>query len=88
MTASIAGTTEGQGQEPMLIDIKALKQMLGRDVRSLERDELARRIPRPIRLGRSKRWRVAEIRDWVEAGCPKVRLWEAMRKPMRTARAG
>jgi len=28
------------------------------------------RLPEPIRLGRSVRWRADEIRRWIEDGCP------------------
>lgn len=27
------------------------------------------RAPKPIRLGRCARWRVAELRGWIESGC-------------------
>jgi predicted DNA-binding transcriptional regulator AlpA len=34
--------------------------------------------PRPVSLGRSKRWRLAEVQDWLEAGAPNREQWEAM----------
>lgn len=39
------------------------------------------RIPLPVRIGgsRSVRWRVAEIRAWLDAGCPVRATWEANR---------
>ena len=37
------------------------------------------RLPRPIRLGRSVRWRADEIRAWLDAGCPPRDKWEEMR---------
>jgi predicted DNA-binding transcriptional regulator AlpA len=39
------------------------------------------RLPRPIQLGRSVRWRAEEIRDWVAAGAPCRDRWEQMRGP-------
>ena len=27
-------------------------------------------LPKPIRLGRSVRWRASDIAEWVAAGCP------------------
>jgi predicted DNA-binding transcriptional regulator AlpA len=69
----------------LLIDIKGLEKMLGRSDRSIYRDESAGRLPRSLKLGRSKRWRRDEIAAWVEAGCPDRRTWEAMRKPGRKA---
>lgn len=35
--------------------------------------------PLPVRLGRSVRWRIHEIRDWVESGCPPHDRWQAVR---------
>ena len=39
----------------------------------------ARLGPAPIRLGRCCRYRVAELVDWVNAGCPARTRWQAMR---------
>lgn len=81
-----SGGRDGDG---LLIDIKTLATLLDRSVRSLERDDRAGRLPRPIRLGRSKRWRVAEVRAWLAAGCPGRSFWEAsMSKSPRAARTG
>ena len=37
------------------------------------------RLPRPVRLGRSVRWRAAELRCWIDAGCPALDRWEAVK---------
>lgn len=37
------------------------------------------RMPAPIRLGRSVRWRADELRAWLDAGCPERERWEAMK---------
>jgi predicted DNA-binding transcriptional regulator AlpA len=55
---------------PLLVDIKGLSKLLQRSVASLHRDEAEGRLPAGIKIGRSKRWRVAEIKAWVEAGVP------------------
>ena len=34
--------------------------------------------PRPIALGRAKRWRVDELRAWLAAGAPSRDKWLAM----------
>ena len=39
----------------------------------------AGRLPRPLKVGRSNRWRLAEIRAWIEAGAPPNAEWQAMR---------
>ena len=66
--------------ESALIDIRALAAALGRSVPTLERDDAAGRVPRHIKIGRSKRWRRAEISEWIELGCPCRADWEAMKK--------
>lgn len=38
------------------------------------------RLPRPIKLGRSVRWPVDELRAWLAAGAPSRDKWEAMQK--------
>lgn len=37
------------------------------------------RCPAPIRLGRRCLWRVAELREWMAAGCPPRDRWKAER---------
>jgi predicted DNA-binding transcriptional regulator AlpA len=39
----------------------------------------AGKVPRPNKLGGKTLWRVQEIRDWIAAGCPDRRTWEAIR---------
>jgi excisionase family DNA binding protein len=34
------------------------------------------RLPRPVRLGRSVRWNVEELRTWIDAGAPDTATWE------------
>ncbi len=63
---------------PLLIDARGVAAMLGRCERSLRRDDEAGRIPRPVLLGRSRRWRLEELRAWVQAGCPDRAAWEAV----------
>lgn len=60
---------------PLLVDIKAVAVMLGRSVASIQRDDKAGRIPGPLTLGGSKRWRAGELRAWVRAGCPCREEW-------------
>jgi len=38
------------------------------------------RLPRPVALGRARRWNVADLRDWLAAGCPSRSEWERMRE--------
>jgi len=66
-------------ERPLLIDIHALAALLDRSAASLERDLPAGRLPAPVWLGGSRRWRRAEIVAWVDAGCPNQTDWEELR---------
>lgn len=76
-------TTETAPETPapaaLLIDIRDLAVLLSRSVASLERDQAAGRLPAPLYVGGSKRWRRMEIEEWVTAGCPRRDRWEALR---------
>lgn len=76
MPANKPGENSG-GSQPLLIDSRAVSKLLGRSVASIRRDDEAGRIPRPIAIGRSTRWVLKEIRNWVRAGCPPRDQWEA-----------
>jgi predicted DNA-binding transcriptional regulator AlpA len=56
--------------ESLLIDRRALSRLLDRSRASIARDVSAGRIPSPVRIGRSTRWRRSEIEAWIAAGCP------------------
>ncbi len=60
-----------------LIDVKAVGVILDRCTRTIARDDIAGRIPAPVWVGGSKRWRVLELELWVAAGCPLRADWEA-----------
>lgn len=38
------------------------------------------KAPRPVKLGRSTRWRRAELEAWIRAGCPPWNTWRTMNK--------
>ncbi len=62
--------------ESLLVDIQTLALMLDRSIGSLERDLARGLLIQPVRLGGSRKWRRAEILEWVEAGCPSQQIWE------------
>ena len=66
--------------EPLLIGRRELARLLSRSLASLDRDAAAGRLPRPLRIGASVRWRLSEIQEWVAASCPDLKTWEAMRR--------
>lgn len=58
---------------PLLIGADELAALLRISTRSLWRLLSAGRLPKPIRLGRSVRWRRVEVEIWINCGCPAVR---------------
>jgi predicted DNA-binding transcriptional regulator AlpA len=65
--------------QALLVPAEVAGAMCGRSEASWWRDHAAARIPAPIKLGGRTLWRVQELRDWVEAGCPARKAWEAIR---------
>ena len=62
--------------EPLLFDAALLARLTSRSVRSIWRDLAAGRLPRPIRLGGSVRWRRSDVESWIAADCPSCEVWE------------
>jgi prophage regulatory protein len=46
----------------------------------------AGKVPRPNKLGFRTLWRIREIRDWIAAGCPDRRTWEAQQAAQANGR--
>jgi predicted DNA-binding transcriptional regulator AlpA len=63
--------------EPLLIDRKGLARLLCRSIASLDRDAAAGRLPCPLRIGGSLRWKLSDIREWLDAGAPSGAEWNA-----------
>lgn len=61
-------TSESDG--PLLVNADAVARMMSVSVRTLWRLLSAGQLVPPLRLGRSVRWRKAEIEAWIQAGCP------------------
>ena len=59
-----------------LISASVVAAKLAISARHLRRLSDAGRVPRPVRIGRAVRWRSAEIRAWISAGCPDARHWK------------
>ena len=53
-----------------LIDVDELAQITGLSKPTLWRHHSAGLIPPAVRIGRSVRWRLATIEQWINAGCP------------------
>lgn len=66
----------------LLIDMNTTAKLLGISRRALERMVAAQDILMPIRIaGRIPRWRLAELLEWIEAGCPHPSHWSYSTNP-------
>jgi predicted DNA-binding transcriptional regulator AlpA len=66
-----------QGLAPLLLTARQAATMCGKSLRTWRTWDSAGWIPRPVRIGRSTLWRAEELREWVDAGCPRRADWEA-----------
>ncbi len=67
------------GKRPLLVTAKQAAAMCGKSLRTWRTWDAAGWIPQPVRIGRSTLWRLDELREWVEADCPRREEWEARR---------
>ncbi len=55
---------------PVLLTADEVAAMLNVSERTLWRLLSGGKVPKPVRFGRSTRWRDSEVREWIERGCP------------------
>ncbi|MCH8880044.1 MAG: AlpA family phage regulatory protein [Planctomycetes bacterium] len=79
------GTSEAPRQlEQLALSAKDAARLLGISRAQIWKLNSAGKIPQPVRLGtKAPRWRIAELRDWLEAGCPDRQAWERTRGDRR-----
>jgi predicted DNA-binding transcriptional regulator AlpA len=65
----------------LLLDIEAMATFLQIPRSALQYLVHTERIPQPVQLGfgKSLRWSVLDLLDWVQAGCPRATAWIEMR---------
>jgi predicted DNA-binding transcriptional regulator AlpA len=68
------------GQENLLLDTKQVAKLLDIGERTLWRYWNSGRVLKPIKIGNAVRWNAVELRQWVEAGCPRHERWEKRRR--------
>jgi len=62
--------------EPLAVDIAGAARLLGISESHLFAMQRAGKWgPRGLKLGRSRRFLVVELRQWCEAGCPSAAAW-------------
>ena len=83
MIAESSGRRLAHDPTSLLLTAERLARLLDVSKRTLWRLRSAGKLPRPVQLGGSLRWRADEVSAWVAAGCPDLRDWEAQagRKP-------
>lgn len=59
-----------------LMSARDLGEVLRISVRSVWRLNASGKLPRPVRIGRSVRWRRCDIDRWIELGCPDRRTFD------------
>ena len=73
---------------PVLISAKELAAMLGCSEAHVWRLHSCAGLPMPLKMGRLSRWRVAEVREWLEAGAPPRERWAAMKRAAKIPKWG
>ncbi len=71
MTARLSEATTQIDAE--LGNIRRVAAMASLSTRTIRRLVDAGKLPPPIRVGGSLRWRLADVRQWIAAGCPAIR---------------
>ena len=68
-------------REEGLIDSSSVARLLNISRRTLARLMSEGAIPEPVRItNKIVRWRVEELREWIECDCPNRKQWEDMRR--------
>ncbi|MCC6145420.1 MAG: helix-turn-helix domain-containing protein [Candidatus Hydrogenedentes bacterium] len=57
-------------QKAALMTVGEVAELLRVSTRMIHRLRDSGRMPQPIKLGGSVRWRRAELLEWIEDGCP------------------
>jgi len=60
-----------------LVDVVAVAERLSVSTRAIWKWQACGRLPVPVRVGRSVRWRSSDIDEWIERGCPSRSEFEA-----------
>ena len=63
------GTLSGM-DERSLANAKRMRREPSTTERTLWRLLSAGKVPKPVRFGRNTRWREAEVKEWIDRGCP------------------
>lgn len=73
-------TANVDAHEPLLVDANDAAAMLGVSRSKLYKMKSSGQLPLPVRFAGGVRWRVDELRAWVDSGCPSCERWAATRE--------
>ena len=60
----------------LLVDAKVVSSLLNLSVSTLYRLLSMKAVPEPVKIGETlTRWRLAELLEWIDAGCPNPSRW-------------
>lgn len=71
---------------PLLVRRRDAASLCGISPSTWDRLVRAGRTPAPLRLGGAVVWRVGELAEWVQAGCPSRAEWESRQKETNKGR--
>ena len=63
------GNSDRTQQRTQLLRADEVAAMLSISTRTLWRLVSTQQCPQPVRLGKSTRWRVSDVENWIERGC-------------------
>lgn len=72
--------TEKENKSCQLLNAKELAKMLSLSKRQVFRLNSCGKLPAPIRIGGSVRWAETTISQWLKAGAPDRKTFEAMQQ--------
>ncbi len=55
---------------PQLLTVEAIAKLLHVSVRTVWRLRRDAALPPPLKIGGGLRWRMSDVRTWIEQGCP------------------
>jgi predicted DNA-binding transcriptional regulator AlpA len=65
--------------QPLLVPVDRVADLLSISTRTVRKLDCTERMPAPVRIGSRTLWRLAELEEWVIAGCPPRYRWEAQK---------
>ncbi len=65
--------------KPLIVGRAGVAEILGTSVDNVTDLDRAGKIPRPLVIGRTNKWLLSELEDWLKQGAPARNKWEMIR---------